>query len=101
MVTLHYVLESHPLHGLYSHHTHVCAVVVDRTSFCPPPRRKWSHLNVTLREIDFDEKIKAAPSRHQREKLEARKEEVRAQPEGRSRMKIFENCLGGADSACV
>ncbi len=31
---------------------------------------------MTLREIDFDEKIRAAPSRYQREKLEARKEEV-------------------------
>ncbi|CAN0030569.1 unnamed protein product, partial [Ectocarpus fasciculatus] len=39
-------------------------------------RRKWSHLNVTLREIDFDKQIKAAPSRNRREKLMARKDQV-------------------------
>ncbi|CAM9559018.1 unnamed protein product [Ectocarpus sp. 6 AP-2014] len=39
-------------------------------------RRKWSHLNVTLREIDFDKQLKAAPSRNRREKLMARKDEV-------------------------
>ncbi|CAM9706706.1 unnamed protein product [Ectocarpus sp. 8 AP-2014] len=39
-------------------------------------RRKWSHLNVTLREIDFDKQIEAAPSRNRREKLMARKDEV-------------------------
>ncbi|CAM9097917.1 unnamed protein product [Pylaiella littoralis] len=39
-------------------------------------RRKWSHLNVTLKEVDFDEQIKAEPSRYRREKLQARKDNV-------------------------
>ncbi|CAM9920141.1 unnamed protein product [Scytosiphon promiscuus] len=39
-------------------------------------RRKWSHLNVTLREIDFDKQIETAASKNQREKLQARKEQV-------------------------
>lgn len=40
--------------------------------------RKWSHLNVTLREIDFDALIDGAESKSRRDKLTARKEEVRA-----------------------
>lgn len=39
-------------------------------------RRKWSHLNLTLREIDFDALIEGAEKRSQREKLIARKKEV-------------------------
>ena len=39
-------------------------------------RRKWSHLNLTLREIDFDALIEAAESRNRSEKLKARKKEV-------------------------
>lgn len=39
-------------------------------------RRKWSHLNLTLREIDFDALIEGAEKRSQREKLIARKKQV-------------------------
>lgn len=40
-------------------------------------RVKWSHINLTLREIDFDELIRTAPTKTRMRKLEARKEQVR------------------------
>ena len=39
--------------------------------------RKWSHLNVTLREIDFDALIDGAENDRRRKKLTAKKEKVR------------------------
>lgn len=40
--------------------------------------RKWSHLNVTLREMDLDAEIDGAESRNRRRRLQERKEEVGA-----------------------
>ena len=80
--------DCHPIRTLFPR----CATTACNT----PPRRKWSHLNVTLREIDFDKQIKDAPTRYRREKLEARKDEVSAR--GRGFPDVQGLCAGGGEA---
>lgn len=39
-------------------------------------KRKWSHINLTLREIDFDDEINNAPNKTRMKRLTERRVEV-------------------------